>query len=98
MKAEALNEYYGPSQEVYDAINAVRIRAGIPTVEESYSNPEWVTDEALNKHLTKEGMREIILRERANELSLSLGIVSGICNDGNVPSLSFRVQFTDGII
>ncbi|MGI6522118.1 MAG: RagB/SusD family nutrient uptake outer membrane protein [Fermentimonas sp.] len=73
MKAEALNEYYGPSQEVYDAINAVRIRAGIPTVEESYSNPEWVTDEALNKHLTKEGMREIILRERANELSFEFG-------------------------
>ena len=69
MKAEALNEYYGPTQEVYDAINVVRMRAGIPTVEESYSNPEWVTDEALNKHLTKEGMRDIILNERSNEFA-----------------------------
>ena len=69
MKAEALNEYYGPSQEVYDAVNAVRRRAGIPEVEESYSNPDWTTDAALNKHLTREGMREIILRERASEFA-----------------------------
>lgn len=69
MKAEALNEYAGPSQEVYDAVNMVRRRAGIPDVEVAYSNPEWVTDEALDKHLTKEGMREIILRERANEFA-----------------------------
>jgi len=69
MKAEAMNEYYGPSQEVYDAINQVRRRAGIPDVEDSYSNPEWVTDEAFEKHKYKEGMREIILRERANEFA-----------------------------
>ena len=70
MKAEALNEYYGgPTQEVYDAINEVRLRAGIPTVEESYSNPLWATNEALNKHTTQEGMRDIILRERANEFA-----------------------------
>ena len=73
MKAEALNEYYGPSDEVYAAIDAIRTRAGIPTVAESYSNSEWVTDEALNKHLTKEGMREIILRERANEFAFEFG-------------------------
>ena len=69
MKAEALNEYYGPSQEVYDAVNEVRRRAGIPDVEESYSNLDWVTDEMYEKHTTKEGMREIILRERANEFA-----------------------------
>jgi hypothetical protein len=69
MKAEALNEYSGPSQAAYDAINIVRRRAGIPDVEVAYSNPEWVTDEALNKHLTQEGLREIILRERANEFA-----------------------------
>ena len=69
MQAEALNEYYGPSQEVYDAINTVRLRAGIPSVEESYSNLEWVTEEAYNKHLTKEGMRDIILHERAIEFA-----------------------------
>jgi hypothetical protein len=73
MKAEAMNEYYGPSQEVYDLVNMVRLRAGIPTVEESYSNPEWVRDEALNKHLTKEGMREIIHSERGNEFAYERG-------------------------
>jgi hypothetical protein len=69
MKAEALNEYSGPSPEVYEAINEVRRRAGIPTVEESYSNPDWVTAGALNKHLDPIGLREIILRERANEFA-----------------------------
>jgi len=69
MKAEAMNEYYGPSEEVYEAINVVRKRAGIPNVEESYTNSAWVTEEALNKHTTKEGMRDIILNERANEFA-----------------------------
>ena len=69
MKAEALNEYKGPSQEVYDYIDLIRVRAGIPTVQEAYTNPEWVTDDARNKHLTKEGLREIILAERANEFA-----------------------------
>ena len=32
---EAMNEAYGPSQEVFDAINKVRERAGILTVEEA---------------------------------------------------------------
>ena len=70
MKAEALNEYYGPTHPgVLESINEVRNRAGIPNVEESYGNPEYVTDVAFNKHLTKEGMREIILHERANEFA-----------------------------
>jgi len=70
MKAEALNEYYGPSDEVYEAVNEVRRRAGIPTVQESYGDDsEWVAEEARNKHKSKEGMREIILRERANEFA-----------------------------
>lgn len=72
--AEAMNEYYGPSQEVYDAVDAVRLRAGLPTVQESYGDDsEWVTDEARNKHLSKEGMREIILRERTNEFAFETG-------------------------
>jgi hypothetical protein len=74
MKAEAMNEYYGPSQEVYDALNRVRTRAGIPTVEVSYTNTEWVRGEALNKHLTKDGLREIIHRERINELSFECAL------------------------
>jgi hypothetical protein len=69
MRAEALNEYYGPSQEVYDLVNVVRRRAGIPDVEESYTNPDWVATTAREKHKNKEGMRDIILRERANEFA-----------------------------
>jgi hypothetical protein len=69
MKAEALNEYSGPSQEVYDLVDMVRLRAGIPTVEESYSNTEWVKNEALNAHKSQEGMREIIRNERNNEFA-----------------------------
>ena len=66
MKAEALNEYLdAPESEVWDAINEVRRRAGIPDVEDSWSyavkNRNW--------HTTKAGMREIILRERSSELA-----------------------------
>lgn len=68
MKAEALTQYMdAPTQEVYDAINKVRRRAGIPDVEEVWSNPELA--KTVNKHKTKEGMLEIILRERDNELA-----------------------------
>jgi hypothetical protein len=70
MKAEALNEYLdAPNQEVYDAINVVRFRAGIPNVETVWSDPSIVVPESLNKHLTKEGMRDIILCERSIELA-----------------------------
>jgi hypothetical protein len=69
MKAEALNEYLdAPNQEVYEAINTVRRRAGIPTVEEAYTGTS-VTQGALNKHTKKTGMREIILQERGIELA-----------------------------
>ena len=68
MKAEALTQYLdAPTQEVYDAINKVRRRAGIPDVEVVWSNPELA--KTINKHKTSEGMLEIILRERANELA-----------------------------
>ena len=65
MLAEAWNEYYGPCEEVYNAIDKVRERAGIPGVVEawtSYSNePGKVT--------TKEGMRDIIRQEINIELA-----------------------------
>lgn len=68
MKAEALNEYYdSPTQEVYDAINKVRRRAGIPDVEKVWADAGIVA--SVNKHKTKEGMRDIILQERAIELA-----------------------------
>ena len=65
--AEAMNEAYGPSQEVFDAINKVRERAGILTVEEAWSNT--FIAKTPNKHTTKEGLREIIQQERLIELS-----------------------------
>lgn len=37
MYAEALNEYSGPSQEVYDALNAIRERVNMPDIESGHS-------------------------------------------------------------
>jgi hypothetical protein len=70
MKAEALNEYYdSPNLEVYEAINTVRRRAGIPDVQAAWSSPYLVREESLNKHTNKDGMRDIILQERSIELA-----------------------------
>lgn len=67
MAAEAWNEYEGPNgahrRQLFDRINAVRIRAGIPTVENSWSRSSIPT-----KYTTKDGMRDIIQQERAIEL------------------------------
>ena len=52
--AEAINEFEGPTGEVYNAINQVRARVGMP---------------ALPGGLTKELMRERIVRERRVELA-----------------------------
>lgn len=68
MYAEALNESGGetPRQEVYDYVDKVRTRAGLEGVKNSWTkysiNP--------NKPNSKDGMREIIQRERLIELSL----------------------------
>ena len=64
--AEALNEVKEkPDNEVYEYIDYIRDRASLKGVVESWEkysmNP--------TKPLTKEGMREIIQRERANELA-----------------------------
>jgi len=67
MKAEALNEYSGPSQEVYDLINRVRERAGVPKVETVWSDPSLAR--TVGKHTTREGLRDIILRERSIEFA-----------------------------
>jgi hypothetical protein len=66
MYAEALNESKStPDEEVYLYIDSVRHRTGLPGVVESWH------DHALNpgKPLTKAGMRDIIQRERLNELA-----------------------------
>lgn len=54
--AEAKNEYEGPSQEVYDAVEAIRERAGLDPYE-------------LKLGLTKDQMREVIRHERRIELA-----------------------------
>jgi hypothetical protein len=67
MYAEALNEYGGetPNSEVYEYINLVRARTGLDGVVESWQ--AHAID--AGKPLRKEGMRDIIRRERLNELA-----------------------------
>lgn len=67
--AEAINEAEGPngpnSADMFKYINLIRERAGIPSVQESwdeYSN-------APGYYKSQLGMREIIQRERLNELA-----------------------------
>lgn len=68
MKAEALNEYNdAPTQEVYDLVNRIRARAGIPDLEDVWSDATLAR--TVNKHRTKEGMRDIILQERSIEFA-----------------------------
>jgi len=67
MYAEAYNEYYGPNQEVYDNLNKIRARGGLRSIEDVYSDASIVKN--VGKHLTKEGLREIIHKERSIELS-----------------------------
>lgn len=55
--AEATNEYSGPIAPVYEALNAVRERAGMPPVDETVHN-------------SKESLRELIRNERRIELAL----------------------------
>ncbi|MGJ7029662.1 RagB/SusD family nutrient uptake outer membrane protein [Niabella hirudinis] len=64
--AEALNEVKdAPDQEVYQWVDSIRTRAGLKGVEES-----WRRYSSLpTKPTTKEGMREIIKRERMIELA-----------------------------
>ena len=64
--AEALNEVKGaPDAEVYRYIDMVRARAGLEGVVESWAKHSISPD----KPLTKEGMREIIHRERKIEFA-----------------------------
>jgi hypothetical protein len=67
MLAEALNQYEGPSQKGWDALNVVRHRAGIPDVETAWSN-NGIT-KTMNKHTDQEGLHEIIMQERSLEFA-----------------------------
>lgn len=65
--AEASNEYYGPTAEVYEALNLIRARSGVPSVEDSWGNADLA--KTVNKHQDKDGLREIIQQERMIELA-----------------------------
>lgn len=58
LAAEAYNEWEGPSQKVYDYLNAIRERAGIPDVEDA-----WVMAKDKNKVKEQKGLRDIIRQE-----------------------------------
>lgn len=64
--AEALNELNGPNQQVYDALNVVRDRAGVPNVQDSWSDSSLTSEPG--KHTDQVGLREIIRQERLIEL------------------------------
>lgn len=64
--AEALNEFAGPSPEVYDYLNRIRTRSGLKTIEESWIN----YSNNPTKYQNKEGLRQIIRQERGIELAL----------------------------
>ncbi len=63
--AESLNELNGPQEDVFEYLNLVRARAGLKSVQESWEqfskNP--------TKYQTKNGLRDIIHRERTIELA-----------------------------
>lgn len=63
--AEAVNESQGPTAEALKYINLVRKRAGIPTVEESWSN----YSKHPGRYTTKDGFRSIIHQERLIEMA-----------------------------
>jgi hypothetical protein len=73
MKAEILNELDATKSEVYAEINKIRRRAGIPDVEVVWADASLVNPQSLNKHLNKDGMRDIILQERSIELAFEGG-------------------------
>ena len=78
MYAECYNEYYGPGQPVYDKLNAVRARAGLlRPIEEVWNDPSIVN--TVGKHLTQDGLRDIIHTERMIELSFEGQSFYDIC-------------------
>lgn len=66
LRAEALNEIKeAPDNEVYQWVDSIRLRAGLEGVVDSWSKYSSLPA----KPTTKEGMREIIKRERMIELA-----------------------------
>src|SRR5690554_4182686 len=66
LRAEAANEVKGtPDNDVYQWVDSIRLRAGLEGVVDSWTNYSNIP----SKPTTKEGMREIIKRERMIELA-----------------------------
>ena len=66
--AEALNEWKdAPDDDVYEYIDYVRLRTGLPKVVDAWR--DHAVAGKKNLPATKEGMRKIIRRERMNELA-----------------------------
>jgi hypothetical protein len=65
MYSEALNEAEGPSAEAFKWIDLVRERAGLPGVEQAWTQ----FSKQPNKFSTKDGFRDIIQQERLIELA-----------------------------
>ncbi|MEH6304084.1 RagB/SusD family nutrient uptake outer membrane protein [Olivibacter sp. CPCC 100613] len=63
--AEALNEFNGPTAEVYTYLDKIRARSGLEGVVDSWNNYSNLP----GKPSTKEGLRQIIHRERTIELA-----------------------------
>ncbi|MBZ4190923.1 RagB/SusD family nutrient uptake outer membrane protein [Niabella beijingensis] len=63
--AEALNEVNGPTDQVYHYLNLVRERAGVPDVQDAWANYA----KNPTKYTQKDGLREIIQRERLIEMA-----------------------------
>ena len=63
--AEALNEVNGPAPEVYEYLDRIRERAGLEGVLDSWRKYSRLS----NKPTTKDGLREIIHRERTIEMA-----------------------------
>ena len=73
MYAEALNESKdAPDAEVYEYIDIVRQRSGLEGVVDAWS--KFAVADKKSKPLSKEGMRDIIRRERLNEFAFE-----GVC-------------------
>jgi hypothetical protein len=65
MYVEALNEFSGPSDEIYTYLDRIRARAGLEGIRESWAKYSNRPD----KPNTQDGLREIIHRERTIELA-----------------------------
>lgn len=63
--AECLNEVSGPGTEVYQWVDKVRTRAGLPGVVSAWSQ----FSRSASKYSSKDGMRQIIHQERRIELA-----------------------------